>query len=216
MCAWGSPFNRIHHNHNGCQWGSPPEPTHCSRKVVNSGNSTTHQSSRATFSTQCLQTFPTNGEEQVSLANIACMFYINCQGGPCSHSLCSEAMKLWNGCIQNKVNISVSYLPGCENMMADTLSRHFSQEHKWKINNRILQSVFQWCDFPPVDLIWVITKPQVPTLLRQSLVDTFLITWDTSLLYTFSLIPQAMHKLFADKAYFLLRISKWPRETWYL
>lgn len=59
--------------------------------------------------------------------NVACMFYINRQGGACSPSLCAEAVKLWSWRITNHIAILASYLHGIQNVTANHLSRHFSQ-----------------------------------------------------------------------------------------
>lgn len=59
-----------------------------------------------------------NQHVRIMTDNIACMFYVNRQGGARSHSLCSEAMKLWNWCLANHIHISAAYLPGVMNTTA--------------------------------------------------------------------------------------------------
>lgn len=95
--------------------------------------------------------------------NIACMFYINQEGGACSHSLCTETIKLWNWCINHKVTITTSCLPGCQNTKADAVSRYFSQDHEWEPNDSIIQHIFQMWGFC-VDLFataWNNKCPQI-------------------------------------------------------
>lgn len=59
------------------------------------------------------------------------------QGGARSHSLCTEAIKLWNWCVQHHIKVTTSYLPACHNTTVYTLSRHFSEEHEWELHPTI-------------------------------------------------------------------------------
>ncbi|KAM7166314.1 uncharacterized protein RBU57_007209 [Macrochelys suwanniensis] len=156
--------------------------------------------------------------------NMACMFYINRQGGARSHLLCVEAMNLWNFCIHNNINITASYLPGCQNITADSLSRHFSQEHEWKIHDRVLETIFQKWGHPVIDLFASATNHKCPLfcsragLAPESLGDAFLIQWNASLMYAFPkipLIPRVIRKIRLDRAYIILIAPTWPRQTWF-
>lgn len=73
--------------------------------------------------------------------NIACMYYINKQGEARFHSLYSEALKMWNWCIQN-ISISAACLPRPQNTTTDALSRMFSHDQEWEQDMRALQPIF--------------------------------------------------------------------------
>lgn len=102
----------------------------------------------------CLHFLPQiiNKTVGVRTSNITCIFYINWQGGARSQSLCIEAMRLWNWCISHNITVSASYCPGCQNITADILSRQFFQDHKWEIDDTVLNSIFQYWWFPSIDL----------------------------------------------------------------
>lgn len=102
------------------------------------------------------------------MTGIGCMFYINRQEGAWSHSLCTEAMKRWNWCIQHNINIAAAYLPGCLNTTVDILSRQFDQNHEWELNKMILQDIFQEWRHPTIELFCNSTEPQMSKLLLES------------------------------------------------
>lgn len=87
--------------------------------------------------------------------NIAYMYYINCQGGTKSSSLCTEAMKLWNCCISHNVTLSAAYLLSMQNWIQDKLSCKFPHNHEWEMHLSVLQDLFIWWGIPSTDLIGI-------------------------------------------------------------
>lgn len=151
--------------------GSSPEHTYNPRQVVPHGNTFPHQPARIICNPQRVPTFPpyyTKQTIRVLTDNIECMFYINWQGGACSHSLCTAALKLWNWCIIHNTAITAAYLPGRQKKIADTLSRQFSQEHEWELNNEITQHIFHMWGSPHVDLFATLLNKKCPKILLMS------------------------------------------------
>lgn len=97
-----------------------------------------HQSPGSQSSQVLLFPIPALNQGQIhiycSLWSLSCMFYINRQGGPRSPALCTKVVRLWNWCTRNEITITVTYLPGIQNVTTDTLSRHFFQD--W-VGNRL-------------------------------------------------------------------------------
>uniref|UniRef100_A0A8C0JAD5 Progesterone immunomodulatory binding factor 1 n=1 Tax=Chelonoidis abingdonii TaxID=106734 RepID=A0A8C0JAD5_CHEAB len=139
---------------------------------------------------------------QILTDSVICMFYINRQGGAQSHSLCVEAMHVWQWCMKH-------------NAMADTLSRKFYQDHKWELNTPVILDVFRMWQFPMIDLFATAQN----TKCLQFCSRAFLIKWNTSLLYTFPSTPpflaHVLHKIRQDRSRVIL-IAPEPQQTWYL
>lgn len=74
--------------------------------------------------------------------NITCMYHINHKGQARSHSLYTEAMRLWNWCISHNVILSMAYLLGMQNSIGDNLSRKFMYDHQLEIHPSLLHNLF--------------------------------------------------------------------------
>lgn len=65
--------------------------------------------------------------------NISALVYINKPGSAKSPSLCSEYIHLWNWCTKHHVMLQVTYLPGTQNSLVDTLSRTLYISFEWEL-----------------------------------------------------------------------------------
>lgn len=83
------------------------------------------------------------------------MLCINRQGGTVSPSLCKVAVELWEDCITMMVHRRAVHVPRIQNVEADRLIRVEVLPHKWELNQRYLQPLFQlwgthrcFCELP--------------------------------------------------------------------
>ncbi|KAM7182065.1 uncharacterized protein RBU57_000616 [Macrochelys suwanniensis] len=60
---------------------------------------------------------------EVLTDNTTAMFYLNKQGGARSSPLSQEALLLWELCLAHSISLQASYLPGVQNVLADSLRR---------------------------------------------------------------------------------------------
>lgn len=74
--------------------------------------------------------------------NMTVVVYINKQGGARSHSLCVEAIFLWNWCLRHRVTSQDVHLMSSSNSLVDTLRRSFYMNPKWELHNPMLCLVF--------------------------------------------------------------------------
>lgn len=68
--------------------------------------------------------------------------YINQQGRIVSWSLCHLAMAFWELCLDKDIFPMATYIPGTENVIADSLSRQSGSHHKWELNGTFLNPLF--------------------------------------------------------------------------
>lgn len=152
--------------------------------------------------------------------NVATMFYINRQGGARFPSLSAESIHLWNWCISNNTILTALYIPGVDNLIADSLSRHFPHDHKWEVRTAVLTRIFARWGFPAIDLFAIEYNTKCPAYCsgagigRHSLGDAFLLRWERSLLYAFPpvvLISKVLEKINTDRARVILLAPAWAR-----
>ena len=74
------------------------------------------------FALTCLAPDCLNKSVKVFTDNTTAIAYDNNKGGCHSKQLCDLAIEIWNLCVNRNIGLSVSYLPGYQNDMADRFS----------------------------------------------------------------------------------------------
>lgn len=129
---------------------------------------------------------------KIMMDNIMCMFYINRQGEAKSHSLCTEAMKLWNWCIKHNINI-LNRMPkhngGCPQQAIWTKSRVGVEQYG---SGKHFLTMGSTCN-RPLHENKKSKQKMSPVLLesgnRKGLSGRCIINWSKHLLYAFPPIP---------------------------
>ncbi|KAJ1156603.1 hypothetical protein NDU88_009321 [Pleurodeles waltl] len=161
---------------------------------------------------------------QVLTDNTTTMWYINKQGGVGSYLLCREALRLWSWAKDHRICLIANHLAGVLNVRADSLSRHFSADHEWRLHPDQVRLIFQKWGFPRVDLFATRENAHCPLFcslqypMQEALGDAFQMTWCGQLLYAFPpipLIPRVLRKIRQDRALVILIAPDWPRRVWY-
>ncbi|KAJ1116790.1 hypothetical protein NDU88_004996 [Pleurodeles waltl] len=161
---------------------------------------------------------------QVLTDNTTTMWYINKQGGVGSYLLCREALRLWSWAMDHQICLIANHLAGVLNVRADSLSRHFSADHEWRLHPDQVRLIFQRWGFPRIDLFATRENAHCPLFcslqypMQGALGDAFQITWCGQLLYAFPpipLIPRVLRKIRQDRALVILIAPDWPRRVWY-
>ena len=82
--------------------------------------------------------------------NTTAVAYINHQGGTVSPMATEIAKDLWMWCLERDITIKAQYLPGVENVRADSESRVMQDRSDWMLNRQIFQAI--QAQLGPVDL----------------------------------------------------------------
>ena len=82
--------------------------------------------------------------------NITAVGYSNHQGGTVSPMATEIAKDLWMWCLERDITIKAQYLPGVENVRADSESRVMQDRSDWMLNCQIFQAI--QAQLGPVDL----------------------------------------------------------------
>ena len=131
--------------------------------------------------------------------------------GSCRSLACNEEVKqIWNWAIQNQNCISVSFIPGVQNYLADAESRNYELRTGWQLNPSVFKFVIKKlnvtldidlfasrinCQFKPFASFW--PDPEA------SAIDSFTFSWSTIKSYAFppfAIIPNVLQKISSDNA----------------
>ncbi|KAJ1172079.1 hypothetical protein NDU88_003931 [Pleurodeles waltl] len=132
---------------------------------------------------------------QVLTVNTTTMWYINKQGGVDSYLLFREALRLWSWAQDHQICLVANHLAGVLNVLADSLSRHFSADHEWRLHPDLVLHIFRVWGFPRIDEFATRDNMHCPSFcslqypVQGALGDTFQMSWCGQLLYAFPPYP---------------------------
>ena len=160
----------------------------------------------------------------VKTDNLTTLAYIRNMGGSRSQQCNIVAKSIWNWAETKKIWLTVGYIPGRDNTLADEFSRNFKDHLEWSLNGGVFESICQRWGTPEVDLFasrrncklqkYVSWHPE-PEAWK---VDAFTFPWTNSFMYVFppfSLMSRVARKLFHDKAHAILVAPTWTSQPWY-
>lgn len=134
------------------------------------------------------------------------------------------AKTIWSWCIQRNIWITASYLPGCENHIADKKSREFNDQLEWMVDTTIFKQICKTFGKPSLDLFASRLNAQVERYVSwkpdpsAEAVDAFTIDWHNEYFYAFppfSLITKCLNKIETDRAEGIMIIPNWPTQPWF-
>lgn len=156
--------------------------------------------------------------------NTTAVNYINEMGGTKSMACNSVCIDIWNWCLNNDAWITCSYIPGSENILADTASRKFNDRHEWKLDEHIFRELCHIFGTPNIDLFASRLNRQVPQFCswrpdpETNYSDAFTLNWAKfGLVYIFppfSLIARCLQKLRAEGAKGWMIVPLWTSQPW--
>lgn len=144
-----------------------------------------YQCTRAQISLSCLPAVSSTHRGlsiKIMLNNRAAMYYINWQRGGRSQALCTKSIKLCNRCISHHIHISAVYLPGLQNAVPDSISRHFSLHNEWELNNEVFWEICLTWGHPQIGLFATPSNMKCRRFCSRR--DALIIPWPCVLLYT--------------------------------
>ena len=84
--------------------------------------------------------------------NTTTVAYIRNMGGTHSSVCNSVARDIWLWCKERKIWLTVTHIPGIDNVDADKESRIFNDKTEWKLDSTILKSITEILGCPTIDL----------------------------------------------------------------
>ena len=123
--------------------------------------------------------------------NTTAIAYVNKMGGICSLECDEIAKSTWLYCKSIGTHLSVAFIPGKENNIADKKSREFNEATEWQLNPKIFRQITKTYFLPNVDLFASRLKHQIPRYVswhpdpNAVAVDAFSISWTSEKFYIF-------------------------------
>jgi hypothetical protein len=160
--------------------------------------------------------------------------YVNKQGGTHSPALCRQTWEMFLWCMEHHITLRAVYIPGVENVHADSLSREKDlvegplgyrvDQREWSLEPEVLSSVFVRLGEPQIDLFASRSNAKLRLFCAlhadqgEMVVDGLSFTWRNVYGYAFPppvLIARVLDKLIRDQASLILIAPAWPDRPWY-
>lgn len=149
--------------------------------------------------------------------------YIRQQGGTKSKTLLNISAKILNFAQTHKMTLTMKYLPGRYNGLADHLSRGKTLE-EWHLDRNILNTIFQKMGKPIIDLFATAESAILPRYVSEDqrdqsceYVDAFSRPWNYKLGWIFpppAIIPRVLQHLSSSHGHYLLVAPRWEKAFW--
>ena len=166
-----------------------------------------------------------NCNVRLNCDNTTAISYINKFGGCRSVSLNYLSRQIWLWCIHNKVSINAVHIPGLDNQIADTMSRKFSDNIEWSLDNQIFNHLCQAFGKPQIDLFASRLNKKLSHYFSWRPdpfccgVNAFAHTWDNIYGYAFppfNQISKILYKLSQHVSCTIILICPfWPSQPWF-
>ena len=156
--------------------------------------------------------------------NTTAIAYLNNMGGTKSWECNKVALEIWKWCISKNIWVTAAHLPGRLNIEADRMSRKFSDNTEWMLNQTAFQRIIERFGMPQIDIFASRLNKQVDRYIswrpepEAFAVDAFTVNWSHWKFYAFppfNLIPMCLQKIRRDNANGILVVPNWPTQAWF-
>lgn len=150
--------------------------------------------------------------------------YVKNMGGTKSEDCLLEAIEIWEWAQQHKCWLTITHIPGVENVLADLRSRKFKDHLEWELNIKLFKIICDIWGKPEVDMFasrlnakirkYVSWEPE-PFNWRT---DAFSFKWTGLYIYCFppfSLLPRVVRKIQREGVAAIVVAPHWPAQPWH-
>ena len=151
--------------------------------------------------------------------------YINKQGGTHSVEMCALLWRIMSGCHRFKISLCARHIPGCLNVIADSLSRSTQiQSTEWSLHPRVFKRICTKWFTPQVDLFVTWLNHKLPLYVSpvpdQNAwnIDALNISWSSLVAYAYpptALLPKVIQKVRQYNCLLILIAPGWPGMPWF-
>ena len=161
---------------------------------------------------------------QLEMDNLTAIAYINKMGGTHSQEHNHVSQQIWEWAIAQDIRLSVAYIPGDSNVVADFHSRCFHENKECALKETVFALLKHTYGSPGIDLFASSKNAKIPLYIswlpdpNAYAVDAFTFSWQDLNFYAFppfSLLPRVLAKIIQAKATGILIIPKWTTQSWF-
>ena len=132
---------------------------------------------------------------------------------------------IWNLAMDLDCWLTISHLPGVENLEADLASRYLNDHIEWHLAPSLFRKICETFNvYPTIDLFTSRLNNQLPKYVsfgpdpHCTFLDAFTICWTDEVFYVyppFILISRFLAKVQWEKAKGILICPAWPNQPWF-
>ena len=166
-----------------------------------------------------------NSTVLVSMDNTTVVAYIRHQGGTHSTDLSEEVWSILNLCLAHNIQLLAKHILGRFNTLADRMSRMDKPiPTEWSLNQEIANKIFQFMDFPSIDLFAARLNHRLPLYVspipdqKALSIDAISMDWNRIHAYAFPLfhlIQTVINKVRISQCKIVLIAPLWPDRPWF-
>ena len=156
--------------------------------------------------------------------NTTALAYIKNMGGVRSLECNQIAYDIWLWAEERNIWLTISHIPGVENVVADYKSRHFSDNVEWALSWNLFDKICTRFGCPDIDLFASRLNKKLEMYVSwtpdpyASNIDAFSMNWRGTFFYAFppfSCILKVINKALRDNATGVLVVPWWPTQPWW-
>jgi len=156
--------------------------------------------------------------------NTTAVSYIKDMGGMKSLVCNKIAVDIWTWAKEHNIWLSITHLPGVDNVDADNASRIFNDRTEWSLDQKFFNKIITIFGPLEVDLFASRLNNKLPVYYAwkpdpyATGIDAFTISWSNINFYCFppfSLISRCLRKISADQAEGVIVVPWWPTQVWF-
>ena len=98
---------------------------------------------------------------KVMCDNTTAVSHINNMGGTKSLRCNQQTKLIWSWCEKRSIWLTAAFIPGIENIEADSASRKFNENTEWMLNPDIFASIANKFGWPEIDLFASLANKQI-------------------------------------------------------
>ena len=156
--------------------------------------------------------------------NATAISYISNMGGTKSKTCNSITKQIWLWCQPKQLWLTPAFIPGKQNVAADSASRNFNEATEWMLNTNVFRCITNELGLPNIDLFASFENKQLKNYVAWKpdpeaiAIDAFSFEWKKDFFYIFppfSLISKVLKKIQQDRTRCILIAPDWPTQPWY-
>ena len=179
----------------------------------------------AWFALQALVSHQSNKHIRIMMDNTTAVACVNKMGTSHSHECDCVTRNIWEFCQSRDLWLSAAFIPGKENVEADSESRKINLDAEWKLDSDLLKQATELLKFKPdIDLFatrlnyqyqkYVSYRPD-PGAFKVNAFDVNWLQFNWYAFPPFSLIPRILRKVNREKSTGILAIPFWLSQPWF-
>lgn len=209
--GWGAVCGR---KQTGGQWTVLEKALHINVKELTA----------AWFGLLCFASEARNCTILLEMDNTAAVAYVRNFAGTRSKKLRELAKLMWHWALERNVWLEAIHRAGKDNTVADGLSRNFSSNREWSLEESVVRELFRRWGQPSVDLFASRLNNKLPKFFslnpdpQAEGTDAFKQNWSGLYGYAFPpspLVGRTLRKALKDRCSLIIIAPWWPGQHWF-